>query len=802
MRTLGAYDLAFRTPSGEQIACVRLIPSKEVESETTAPLAQVDDAEAREYGETLVQLRESERYEYQVIPEKEGDFRLRCSLASRRRSLGSEGHPDAGLIETRSFCGTLLLELVEGVIENEKPAIATALIDVRSVKLNYRSEYRGMLRRLAEEIAGLVADARSSAKAGFKSSFEERRDEGWLQLQLELLREILDSSEFTAAIQRILSYPHETLTTVIDSVQAERSIRWSPSAVRQLITSNPRQAIPAKHPLRMSVGIDSIAERVSIPHKSRYLDTPENRFIKFTLGEFRSFLAHAQSVFENTKGWDASVALTRRLASTIDDWLGRSFFREISHMRLAPLGSPALQRKAGYREILRWWLQFRTASELSWEGGEDLFRAGQRDVASLYEYWLFFELLDWFYRNCRSGTRPSVEELIEGLEDGSPNLRLKKRLELGPFVGAISHGGRTLNARFSYNKRFGGVQERAMRGSWTRSLHPDYTMSFWPEGVDETEAEREELLVHIHFDAKYRVENIEGIFGVDSSEDVDEELDGNYKRQDLLKMHAYKDAIKRSQGAYILYPASSSKPVRFSGFHEILPGLGAFGVSPDASGKAQGIEELTLFLNEAISHLCDRTSARERNSYHLAQSYNHTSSYLKASSTILPERDVMDRGKIAIPPAEHLVLIAMRYHSTQLSWMHTNSMAVFSIGKVGEDWRVQSEWSGLRHLIMRENGSQIAQGLWRIAKPGYRIMNGLDLAALGYPMHSTRDVYAVFDVEPTLDMPTATWSVKNLFSAVRACERDKEMTLARISTRRSLVPRVATLASLVSILMT
>ena len=52
--------------------------------------------------------------------------------------------------------------------------------------------------------------------------------------------------------------------------------------------------------------------------------------------------------------------------------------------------------------------------------------------------------------------------------------------------------------------------------------------------MQEAEAERLELLVHVHFDAKYRVENIEGLFGSDETEEVDEEQDGNYKRQDLL----------------------------------------------------------------------------------------------------------------------------------------------------------------------------------------------------------------------------------------------------------------------------
>jgi hypothetical protein len=146
-----------------------------------------------------------------------------------------------------------------------------------------------------------------------------------------------------------------------------------------------------------------------------------------------------------------------------------------------------LQRKAGYREVLRWWL--------SWEGGEELFHAGQRDVASLYEYWLFLELLGWFCQKCRGGNRPAVEELIDGLEEGSPNLRPRKRMELGPFVGTFAGQSRRLNARFAYNRRFEVTQDRHAGGSWTRQLHPDYTLTFWPEDLIEAGAEHQELPV-------------------------------------------------------------------------------------------------------------------------------------------------------------------------------------------------------------------------------------------------------------------------------------------------------------------
>ena len=801
MRVLPDTSVPFRTPSGAVVAHVTLVPVKDAESASTAPLAETDEEDAREHGETTVQLRESERYEYEVVPVNGADLRLRCSLSGRRRSLGSGGEkPDAGLIETRSFCGTLLLELVEGdAADLSKAAVASALLDVRSLKLDYRTEYRGMLRRLSDEIAGLVADARSSAKAGFRSTFEDRTDAGWLQIQLELLRDTLDSADFSAALQRILSFPHERLSTVSDSISTDRPIRWTPSAVRQLVTGNPRRAVPATHPLRTQLGLESVAERVLVARKSRDRDTLENRFVKFALGEFRAFLTHAQGVFEakeNCNAWGASAALSRRLAATVEDWLGRSLFREVGEMRFAPLGSPVLQRKAGYREVLRWWLRFRTAAELSWEGGEELFHAGQRDVASLYEYWLFFELLGWFCRKCRGGNRPAVEELIEGLEEGSPNLRLRKRMELGPFIGTFAGQSRRLNARFAYNRRFEVTQDRHAGGSWTRRLHPDYTLTFWPEDLSEADAERQELLVHVHFDAKYRVEDIEGLFGAEGADDADDEVEGNYKRQDLLKMHAYRDAIKRSQGAYVLYPGRANAAVKLKGFHEILPGLGAFGVAPAENGVAQGLESLEKFLDEVLAHLGNRTTAQERVSYHVAESYTLKEEPVQYGSLVLAERDEMSDTTRALPPSEHHVVVAWYNTPEQLAWTLEKGIANVRLGDRPGTWHIPPEMASARHVLLRTHGGKVAPGLFRLTKPGYKVYSANDLTAKGYPGAAGGEIYAVFEVEPDVAYAGRKWDEAEVTAQIKAFESRRSYRQVNTLHRRSPDPRVLSLQEL------
>jgi predicted component of viral defense system (DUF524 family) len=779
------------------LAHVKITPTADASEDNTAPLLEVPDTEAREHGETTIQLRESERYEYEVIPANGIDLRLRSAVSARRRSLGPAGTPDAGLIETRSFCGTLLLELVEGETAATKHAAASTLVDVRSIKLDYRTQYRGMLRRLADELAGLVADARSSAKASFRSTFEDRTDEGWLQIQLELLRETLDSTDFSAALQRILSFPHERLSTVADSTPTDRPIRWAPAEIHQLLMRNPRRALPAGHPLRSFDGIESVAERVFVPRKSRDLDTPENRFVKFALRDFRAFLTHAQRVFETCPGWGAAAALTRRLSSFIDDWLGRGLFREVGEMRFAPLGSPVLQRKAGYREILRWWLRFRTAAELSWEGGENVFRAGQRDVASLYEYWLFFELLEWFCRRCRGGTRPPVEELVEGLDDRAPNLKLRKRMQLGPFVGSLSGQGRRLNARFAYNRRFDVTDERRFPGSWTRRMHPDYTLTFWPEGLDETEAERRELLVHVHFDAKYRVEDIEALFGADDADDADEEVEGNYKRQDLLKMHAYRDAIKRSQGAYVLYPGRTVISKQFRGFfHEILPGLGAFGIAPDENGIADGLKSLETFLDEVLAHIGNRTTALERVNYHISEAYALNEAPVRYGALRLPEADIYGQGFPALPPAEHYVLVAWYRDQAQLEWTKVQSKAILRLGKRPGAWHIQPEFAQARHLLLHTRSGAAAPGLWRLVTPGYRVFTGPELGATGYPGLASGEIYALFEVAPDPEWAGVVWQPRKLLRAIRDFESSIQHKLVRNLGRKSAFPRILPLRDL------
>jgi predicted component of viral defense system (DUF524 family) len=131
--------------------------------------------------------------------------------------------------------------------------------------------------------------------------------------------------------------------------------------------------------------------------------------------------------------------------------------------------------------------------------------------------------------------------------------------------------------------------------------------------MSEAEAEVAHEIVHIHFDAKYRIEVLEQLLpSAESSESLDGENEIvepsapgmlTSKAADILKMHAYRDAIRRSFGAYVLFPGDTNR--RWAMYTEMLPGLGAFALRPGRENPA-----FLEFLNQLIAEMANPTTKR------------------------------------------------------------------------------------------------------------------------------------------------------------------------------------------------
>jgi predicted component of viral defense system (DUF524 family) len=283
---------------------------------------------------------------------------------------------------------------------------------------------------------------------------------------------------------------------------------------------------------------------------------------------------------------------------------------------------------------LKVWLRFHLTAQLSWNlGDNDIFSGGKKDIATLYEYWVFFALfkaLDGrFAAHSNEHSSDWLRSLIVPSSSGL-ELKLQEGKKMA-FEFLLNSGKRELCVKFYYNRTFTGgrvLDKHKGAGSYTKSFRPDYTISIWPSYLKEAEAEIQEAIVHVHFDAKYKVEYLDNwntkyesvtdevaeqesvIAESEIADEENAERRGTYKNVDLYKMHAYKDAIRRTGGAYILYPGNEGGSQRFHGYHEVIPGVGAFSLRP--SNQLRSSENLVSFIVEIVANLEDVLSHREQ----------------------------------------------------------------------------------------------------------------------------------------------------------------------------------------------
>src|SRR5262249_13644637 len=115
-------------------------------------------------------------------------------------------------------------------------------------------------------------------------------------------------------------------------------------------------------------------------------DTAPNRFVKFALQHWHGILSEIAVELRGSQTGAArrGAREVEEVLRGLDAVLAAELFREIGELRRFPADDQVLQKREGYRDIYRAYFQFEVAAKLSWEGGNDVYGAGQRDVATLY----------------------------------------------------------------------------------------------------------------------------------------------------------------------------------------------------------------------------------------------------------------------------------------------------------------------------------------------------------------------------------------------------------------------------------
>ena len=694
-----------------------------------------EDEQAVELSESRWQLVEGEEYEYEFSDNK---YRFEEHELVRP----SKSNPSRGIIKTGIYVGCLTL-----TITDDSGFKTEVSFEIRSVKVDYREDYRTMLHDITSHFTDLVMMQGAPVTQRFE--VDPNEDSNTLYQQFAFMKSLVDSEEFEEALNKIFYNPiHKwTGTTIEKDICSVK--RLGRQELKQIASGKNR--LPLGNGKSIGDNIDSVPRRLTVSYKKDTVDVAENRFVKFVLQSFASFCSAIQQCNNASSRLKTEAELTE---NKLTGWLSRDFFLDVSDLQTMSLNSPALQRKEGYREVLQAWMMSKLAAQITWKGGDKVYQAGKRNVAALYEYWVFFKLLDIVKETFHLELTEADEKKLVKTDKDHINLELKQG-HTKMIGGQFREASRTLNVRLYYNRTFGTSDHLEASGSWTTAMRPDYTLSIWPGDITETEAEEEDLIVHIHFDAKYKLNKIllddklPNETHTFEDEDADlseddllmnqekrEEEKGIYKRVDLLKMHAYKDAIRRTSGAYILYPGSENK--RLKGFHEVLPGLGAFCLSPNSTEKDS--KEIEHFLHDILEHMLNRASQRERMSYHTYEIHKNEPSVVCEP---MPEPYGSDRNLI---PEETFVLLGSFHDNNHLQWILKNKIYNARTGTRNGSLRLKKEITGAKYVLLHNGNTQL---LLRLSKEGPRVMSKEDLIKKPFrKLYSpSRKYYVVFDLD-------------------------------------------------------
>ncbi|MAL23450.1 MAG: hypothetical protein CMP05_04210 [Xanthomarina sp.] len=698
----------------------------------------VDNNEAR------FQLIEGCYYDYEI-----SDDNYKLEDIGENIIQEHKRHSNIGTISPNIFVGTLEIPLIKKVNQEKCKSIE---LEVQSIKSGYRDDYRDMLELITEKCTDLLLQSNSPVSHHFDVDYS--KDSQTLYQKFAFIKSIINSAEFKDAVHRIVTAPVTKWSDAFEEKDVRSVRRFTNTTVKELVKGGKRTNLPSGHYLK-SYGIKTLPERINTVRKTDSVDTPENRFIKHALETFLKFCSDINKAADKNSKLDSESKI---LISALETQLQHSVFKDISRPNTLKLNSPILQRKEGYREVLRTWLMFELAAKLIWQGGEDVYGAGKKDIATLYEYWLFFKLLDLFQELFDIDPK-DISELIEETDNGL-NIRIKQ----GKFTalkGVFNAVTRKLNIQFNYNRSFNGRKKYPDSGSWTTTLRPDYTLSIWPFGISDEEAERQELIVHVHFDAKYKIANLTDFIEQNTAKDLDEEKTENrkgiYKNADLIKMHAYKDAIRRTGGAYVLYPGDKS--INRKGFHEIIPGLGAFPVRPSKNNS--GIGELKAFIIEIIDHFVNRASQREKIAFRTYDVYKNEPNKEDEVKEELPE--TYGKNRNLIPDDTH-VLVAFYKDKVHLDWIIKSKLYNARADSKRGSLRLGPGEAGAKYLLLHSNGETKTSRLLKITETGPRVFSRKTLIDKGYPSVPSQEYYLVYKVEEITDveLQNQKWDITNL----------------------------------------
>ena len=483
-------------------------------------------------------------------------------------------------------------------------------LEIIPEKMDYEDDYIKLTEALAQKCSELLLEHSGSTSNVYTLSDESGKT---LLEQFIFLRQFCYSQNIFGLFESIKRNPDRKLCQEEEFEIIGRGIPSKKFYTNPFANSRGWQKSVSVHG-----SMAYMPQEVTMTRKYDSIDTPANRFIRFALQKFDEICKELISALneENASTSQTECFLeAKEIHEMIKEIFNDSFWNNIGRLDIMPQNNQVLQKREGYSQIFAAYSMVDLALRLDWKGKAAVYEGESKNVALLYEYWLFFELY-------------KIISSIEGCEKIALNDSDFISYTNDGMVISLEEGKKSRQSfvierlrtkiNLYYNRTFSAADFKTTlyEGSYSRPFRPDYTLAIFPDvykkGVNngENEAAKDGAVSYIHFDAKYRITDITSLIGknttvLDDNEIIEDKIDAvlnTYKRGDLLKMHTYNDAIRRTIGSFILYPGSDDsagkKKTEFRLYDEILPGVGAFAIRPSIDKDGEG--ELKAFIDSLL----------------------------------------------------------------------------------------------------------------------------------------------------------------------------------------------------------
>ena len=426
--------------------------------------------------------------------------------------------------------------------------LLTIPFEMRSKKIEYLRHYPQMLADIAEISVPMILDQKSPLYRNYDIAYTDSQTQYESFLVLEYIFEKLD---FESSYEYVRKNLQVELVKDKELTPGGYAYAVDPSDVVSFISGS--DLLPSNLPTVRYVPafIPNTVYRESV-------DTAENRLVKELVLTVQHILDALSSgpLKENSdyirNHLEQMTKVTDRMAS--DKWM-----EDVSRLQREPSESTVLTRKRGYRDLFKAYMMLGMGVAFKLDGGPELIRGHEKRVYETYEYWCYLKLYQCLHR--MSMNKPALST------EASSITRRK------PVHFTIVRRSGTFEIDYYYNRNFdqGSKDFR----SYSIRLRPDFTLVIVKEGLKSI----------INFDSKYKAK----IKNPYETTLEDSEIDIDCWEYDIYKMHAYRDALLRSLGSYVLYPGSggwknyvkpSSEEFWNDRDNEVLPSVGAIPLIP------------------------------------------------------------------------------------------------------------------------------------------------------------------------------------------------------------------------------